>query len=490
MSVKHRIFKDASFYSISIYILVVFNTIKGFFVRAILGPTIYGLFTTLQIIINYATYSHLGLLFAVEREIPYFISKKEFEKVENIKNTSFTFIQSFLLLGIIIVFLLTFILVKKASLFIQGFRIVLLIAFTQQLYIYYVTLLRSEKKFNIVSKATIIFAVFSTLLSILLGLKYKLIGVLWALVISYLITLIYINVKKKYKIKFNMDKNLLRELFKIGFALLIIGFAYITLINIDKIVIIIFLGKRSLGYYSIAFMVSTLIMHFPNAIAVIMFPNFLGKYGEHDNIQDLKQYMVQPTLIFAYLMPILIGWIYIVIEPLIKLTLNEYIPGIESAKILILGSFFLAVVYMAGHLLVTLKKFNKYIKIQIYVIIFSILLNILFVKLGWGIKGVAVATSLGFFIYATFIIHYAFKQYCTQIIDFIKYIVEIYTPFLYMAGLLFIIRLFSKVFNGVNEWITTIGMLILFSIFSIPLILRVNKKTDIINVFLNSFRSK
>jgi O-antigen/teichoic acid export membrane protein len=490
LSIKQKIFEDASFYSVSIYILVLFSTIKGFFVRAILGPTTYGLFTIFQIILNYAAYSHLGILFAIEREIPYFIGKREFEKVENIKNTSFTFIQSFLSLGIIIVFLLTFILVKKAPLFIQGFRIVLLIVFAQQLYIYYVTLLRSEKKFNIVSKVTIIFAVFSTLLCILLGLKYKLTGVLWALVISYLIAIIYINMKRKYGIRFKIDKKLLRELIKTGFVLLIIGLGYITLTSIDKIVIIIFLDKTSLGYYSIAFMVVTLMMYFPNAISSIMFPSFLGKYGENDNIQDLKKYMVQPTLILAYLMPILIGWIYIIIGPLIKLTLNKYIPGIESAKILVLGSFFLAVVYMAGHLLVTLKKFNKYIRIQILVIGMAILLNIVFVRLGWGIKGVAYATSIGFFLYSSAIIHYAFRQYSNQIKDFLKYIGGIYLPFIYMLGILFFLRALSRVLVGFDEWILTLIEVIIFSIFSIPLIFLVNKKTGIIHIFLDTFRKK
>jgi len=490
LSVRDKIFKDASFYSVSVYISVIFSTLKAFFLRAILGPSSYGLFSTYQVILSYAKGLHLGLLSAFEREVPYFISKRYFEKVENIKNTSFTFIHSFLLIIIAVGLILTFILVKKNSIFINGFRIVLFIVFFQQLYNYFISLLRSEKKFDILSKTTVIFAGLSALLSIILGLKYKLTGVLWALIISYLITIVYINMKSSYKIKFKVDKNLLGQLFKIGFALLIVGLAYMTLTNIDKIIIIIFLGKTSLGYYSIAFMMSILIIDFPNAVASTIFPNFLGKYGENDNIQDLKKYMVQPTLIFAYLMPILIGWVYIVIEPLIKLLLSKYVAGIESAKILILGSFFLAVVYMAGYLLVALKKFSEYIKIQLCVIIITILLNVLFVKLEWGIEGVALATSIGFFLYATAIIHYAFKQYSGKIRDFIKYTTEIYFPFVYMLGSLFIIGLFSKLFTGSNEWITTIVMLIVFSICSIPLIMRANRKTGIINIFLATLKRK
>jgi len=486
LSVRDRIFKDASLYSVSAYVSVIFGALKGFFLRAILGPATYGLFSTFQVILSYAKNADFGLLSAIEREIPYFISKREIEKVESLRNTSFTFIHSLLLLVIAVIFLLTFISVEKTSIFIKGFRIVLLIIFFQQLYFYYISLLRSEKKFSILSKTTVIFAVFSAFSSVILGLKYKLTGVLSSFIISYLITIVYINMKSTYKIRFRVDKNSLSQLFKIGFALLIIGVQYMTLTNIDQITIILFLGRTNLGYYSIAFMVSTFIMYFPNAIAGIMFPNFLAKYGENDNIQDLKKYMVQPTLIFAYFMPILIGCTYIVIEPLIKLTLNKYIPGIASAKILILGSFFLAVAYMAGHLLVTLKKFKEYMKIQRYVVVMTVLLNILFVKLGWGIEGVAYATSIGFFLYATSMIYYAFKQYSNEIKEFIKYIAEIYIPFGYMLILLSITGLFSKISNGFNEWITTSGMLILFSILSIPLVLRANKKTGIIDVFMNT----
>jgi len=488
LSVKQRIFKDASFYSVSVYISVIFSTLKGFFLRAILGPATYGLFSTFQVILSYATSSHLGLLSALEREVPYFVSKKAVEKVENIKNTTFTFIHLFLLIIIATTLILTFILVKKNSIFIRGFRIVLFIAFLQQVYMYFITVLTAEKKFNILSKTTIIYALFSTFLSVVLGLLFKLTGVLFSLIISYLIAIVYINMKNKCTLKFKIDKNLLNQLFKTGLVLLIIGVGVLTLANIDKIIIIIFLGKTSLGYYSIAFMVSNLIMCFPNAISNIMFPNFLGKYGENDNIQDLKKYMVQPTIILAYLMPILIGWIYIIIGPLVELLLNKYIPGIESAKILVLGSFFLAVVYMAGHLLVTLKRFNKYIKIQLYVIIITTLLNIFFVKLGWGINGVAYATSIGFFLYASAIIYYAFKQYSNQIKDFLKYMGEIYLPFIYMLGILFFLRLLSGVLVGFHGWILTLIEVIIFSIFSIPLIFLVNQKTEIIHIFLDTFR--
>lgn len=59
----------------------------------ILGPGIYGLWNMLNLILTYGRLAHLGVINAMNRDVPLFKGKRDFQKVEEIRRASLGFMS-------------------------------------------------------------------------------------------------------------------------------------------------------------------------------------------------------------------------------------------------------------------------------------------------------------------------------------------------------------------------------------------------------------
>ena len=87
---RKNVIRDASFFSGSTYLSQAMFFIRGFLNARILGPGLYGLWSALNIILNYGSYMHLGSLNAMNREIPYQNGRHSPEGMDKVRNTTFT----------------------------------------------------------------------------------------------------------------------------------------------------------------------------------------------------------------------------------------------------------------------------------------------------------------------------------------------------------------------------------------------------------------
>jgi Na+-driven multidrug efflux pump len=79
--------------------------------------------------------------------------------------------------------------------------------------------------------------------------------------------------------------------------------------------------------------------------------------------------------------------------------MSAYVPGITAMKISLISPVFLAIANSYTNFLNTINKQFYVLLIQGAAIIINILLNIILIKMGLGIKGVAVATAFTYFFY-------------------------------------------------------------------------------------------
>ena len=84
--------------------------------------------------------------------------------------------------------------------------------------------------------------------------------------------------------------------------------------------------------------------------------------------------------------------------------------GLASMQILVTAYYFVAVNEMSGNILFTINKHSRQIPIFIVMIAIAIGLNYLFIKTRGGIEGVAVATTIAYFLYFVFFFYYAFSH--------------------------------------------------------------------------------
>ena len=90
-SAKEELIKDVSVFSGSTILGKIILVVRGMITAKFLGPSMYGLWNGLSIILNYTAQLHLGTLNALNKEVPYYRVKGNLKKVDEIRNTTLSF---------------------------------------------------------------------------------------------------------------------------------------------------------------------------------------------------------------------------------------------------------------------------------------------------------------------------------------------------------------------------------------------------------------
>lgn len=493
LSESKTIIKDATRFTLSGYISSVCNFISATIIRKILNPFFMGIYAELALVLEYAKYSHLGVLDSLDRQIPYYNGRKEFEKMEETKNVGVSFSLLTSLISALGIIIFSYFLKDRLSpsLFI-GLKVIAIMVVARSMSTFYVTLVRTNHLFGPLSNYVIIVAIFDILFKTILGIKFGVIGILWGTVITLILGILYLFRKTglRFRITLKMPKMVIKSLLSIGLPLLLAGFTFMVLRSIDRIMIITLLTKEDLGYYSIAIMMHSFVFQLPNLIYTVLFPRFYEAFGRaENNVDKIRNYLEKPTLAFAYLFPIMIGMAIIALPVFVNYVLPRYKDGITPALILLFGTFFISITNMSAYLLIALKKQNALVIIGAICAIISVFLNLILVKtFHLGIKGVALGTAITYFLYSLFLIGHAIRYYIESFYNKIKFFLNLYLPLLWVLAVFYI---FSLVFTyGADNLKLDIGkaslQILLLLVLAFPLLARANKKIDLYNRIKNA----
>lgn len=485
MANEKEIIRDTSIFTIAKYSAYFFTILSGLVIAKVLGPAAFGVFSALTLIVNYSQYSHLGLMTAMVKKVPFYNGKKEYNKAKETKDIVFSVTIITIILISIGLIIASFFIKNLALNTINSLRIIAAVIILQQIFFFYQDHLRVEKKFLMIGKILLIYSITYFISIIILIIKFRLEGVFFASLIAYTIVLLYLFNKERFKFKIKIMPGKTVQLIRFGFPLFTMGIIGIFLASIDKIMIIKFMDKTQLGYYSIAIMIAGIIYFVPHAISYVTFSHILERYGKKEDKAHIKNYLFQPTSILSYLMPIVIGLVFITAPVAIYYILPQYIQGITSVKILVCAIFFMSVTTAAGNFLITINKERKILLFQAISVILAIILNYIFIMMGYGIKGVAIATAISYFFYSIGIFVYSFRYYIPRITQLIKFIAKTYIPYLYIILLLTLSNFIPITGNLLRDILLTVIKLVIFMAFSLPLVWLANKKTGVVKTFFD-----
>jgi O-antigen/teichoic acid export membrane protein len=480
---KKQIIKDSSKFITSTYLGNIIGIITGILIRRFLEPTLMGIWSYLQVIQYYANYSEVGVLSAVERELPYYYGKEDKQKADKIKNSAFAFttIISFIVFSALVVYAFA----NRRTIttpFFYGILTIAILASAGQYGLFYTVLLRADKNIPILSKAKIFFAIIWLLLILALVIPFNIYGLYVSAVILMFGNIIYFYYGAKYRYRLDLDFAELKRLSVIGLPIVILAVGVISIKNIDRIFIANMLGAKHLGYYSIAIMASNYIFTIPSTFSIVMFPRFQESYALKNDIVDIQNFVDTPTRILAYFIAIFIGFAFLILPPVVITILPQYTEGITALKLLLLGTFFISLTHMSNQFLITLNKQLNVVPLVFLVVVIGCFLDYSFIKWGFGINGVAIATGISYFLYyftslGYAMLHYANKKTC------LKFIVGNLFPICTVLAFLLVI---DNVFPLQDDSLfllvrLTVIRLSLFTILCIPLLWHVNRNTRILN---------
>jgi O-antigen/teichoic acid export membrane protein len=409
---KKKLVQDTFWFTLSNIFFQGCKFLTYLYAAKFLGPKTYGLWNGLLLILTYGMNSHLGVLNAMNREIPFYEGVGNYNKIEEIRNVGAGVVLYSAIPIALVVFLTSFLpfIDSETAL---GLQFVAVILVMQQINTFYQMILRSHGLFNLLSLQQFYLGFLSLVVVINLTKFYGFEGFLLAQAVSICVMITFTAIKVPLKIRpmFNFDKVI--SLVKIGFPIMSVGLAYGMLTTIDRMMILKYLGKEQLGYYSLSIMATSILALFPMTVAQVTYPAMAKKYGECQDKLALRDLIFRPTRTVALVMFFLLTIVYFLFPPLVEMFLPEYIKGIPALRITIFGVFFLSLVGGFANFMNTVGMQKLYMCVQVVAIIMVVGFNSMFIWMGYGVIGVAVSTSITYIIYAclmTFIVMYTLNK--------------------------------------------------------------------------------
>jgi O-antigen/teichoic acid export membrane protein len=481
MGIKEQVLQHTVRYAASVVLAQVALFFGGFAIARFLGPTHYGLWNGLQLILLYASYSQLGIVNALNRELPLRRGKGDLAQAERIRSTTLgAVLVTALVAGAAILAYSMIATSRHSPLTILGLRFVGLLVILQQIYGYSEICFRTNHEFGIVGKLRLFRTVLEVSLAVLLTYAFDLAGRLWAATLTFIVILAYIFRRHPVPFRPAFDPKGATKLIAIGFPIMLVGLVSGVYQSIDRVLILAFLNPTHLGYYAIGLTAASVLGIIPGVVGEILYPRFAERYGETNSPSQLKEYVLTPTYLLAHLLPLFLGMVYLLIPYVILTALPRYAPAIRPARILVLGTFFLAVAGSASDFLNTINRQVMNLVAQIASLAIAVSSTYAFLRLGWGIQGVALATVLTSLLYSIALLGYVLLRHFETPIDTLKSLWNLYLPFGYCLALLLLVDLIplGAVGQGVPSFPAVLLKVVIFALFILPLIARANRRAS------------
>ncbi len=478
-----EIIRDATALSVTLYFSQALYMVRGFIIAHVLGPSVYGIWSIFRIFLSSAPYFGLGVQQAMTREIPLSMGEGDEKKVPVITQTSLFWNILITSCVTVIAFILSF------TSFIKEYNVEVRLAgfvfMLNSVYLFIKSKLMGEKNIVLLSKFIFSYSVLNTffVLGLLFFLRVQ--GILLGMMISQLILLTVIVFKGHLSLHLMIDRRVLWNLLKIGFPIMILSSIFFLMRNIDKFIVIAMLGKTMAGYYGLAAFISSMVSYISYSISTVLLPRMMYKYGKTRDLKNIEMYFTKPMIILTGFIPIILGIIYINIDIVVKLFLPQYLPSTTVLHILIVSLFFSTIWGIPTNLLIALNKQKMFMYITAGVLLFSILLDIAIIRMGFGMNGVAISTTFMFMVasvIANSLTLLLFKDNARQIW---KSLGMIYLPFVYsFGGLMIIMAVHISRYAVIDNVVKTFT----FFVFSIPLIFYTEKKSNIISKMFSAIK--
>ncbi len=196
--------------------------------------------------------------------------------------------------------------------------------------------------------------------------------------------------------------------------------------------------------------------------------------------------ILKPTYFISRLMPILIGIIIFSAQPIVIILLPQFRDGLGVMKILVLGIFFIAVNQMSSSLLFTINK--QRILAPLYGIMVAVCMgfNYLFITMGLGIIGVALGTSISYFLFFLIVFTFA-SSHIMEWRNIIRFYFEIMVFYIYfLINILWI----DAILNFPDPILTSLSKISCFLLVCIPVLINVQRREKVFTLIYDVLRSK
>lgn len=341
-----------------------------------LGLSQYGIWALIQIVINYNNFSHFGLLSGLAKFEPRLIGKKSSDKLINrIKSNAY---YPILVLDIFIILPL----LLAYNYFIETVNLTLcicvfLLAFLQQIYLFFQTTLQNSLDFKKLSFAKLIYSFIFLCVVLFLHIidRIEVLNLIIGWIFSLAVVCANLALSKNLMPTFKIDKKTINILFYFGFPVFLVGISKLSLISVDRYFISIYLNNSSLSIYNISFQFMMMISMLVGLVSRVFSPYYLRTNKNNIPHEFDLYYFKKWVLIYSAFIAFVFVFVF---QLFLKYYLTEY-----SSSYLI-GSILIFIGIFQGSMQFTITQYVKN-NSELKLFIIFVLANLLYVPSIWAI---------------------------------------------------------------------------------------------------------
>lgn len=393
-----RFIRDTAGFAGTQYVVRLLLMVRGVVAARLLGPVAYGAWSAIQLVIDYGIQTSFGTLQGLDQTAPAAIVDGDRRRLDRIAHAA---LFNLIVFGVVFAALALGYFARREgqlreSWGLSGVAVAAACALLTNVASWQTSLLRSHGRIGAVSGWFVIQGVIGSAVGLALipwtGVK----GLLWGWLLGTAVALWYARRQARDLPRPvpTPSRESIRVL-ALGFPMYLSLAITFVMRTLDRVIILRFLGKEALGYYSLAVMALGFLLYLPDSIAYVLYPSLLRRYRESgDDPAALRGPVERSMRVLALVMPALCGVAYLAADDAVLWLLPRFAAGVPSLRILCFGAAALGLASVGTILLMTLRRQVVLVPLSIVAAALGAGLMIWVIHAGYGIRGVA-WSSLG-----------------------------------------------------------------------------------------------
>ena len=202
--------------------------------------------------------------------------------------------------------------------------------------------LKTELRFHLISRATYLQGVLLLVFTVALLPLWGLTGALLAVIFTLVLVCLFLKRQQPRRRYGRFDWHCYGELIRAGFPLLGMDIIVLLIRTTDRLVIASFMGTSSVALYVIGGMITSFLINIPGSARETIEPRMMRDYSRIAYASFIDRYFSRVLFNTALLFPLLLAGGWIVLPLFLAVILPGYDAALLPARILFLGSYFLA----------------------------------------------------------------------------------------------------------------------------------------------------
>jgi O-antigen/teichoic acid export membrane protein len=396
-----KFIRDSLGFAVSQYWVRFLSTLRGLLAARLLGPAGYGSWNALMLIMDYGIQAHSITFSGLDQAVPARIVDGDEARLVRVKRSGlFNLLVTTLLIVVacLIYFGRSHGQVRDAW-GMTGVAVMLACVVLTVFSYYHHTLLRSHGNMGAVSQWYLLQGTIGVLLG--LGLIQWLgpWGLLWGWFAGTVIAAATVVWRGRAVVPLlPRPSGDSRTLLAIGLPIFIYSASNFVMRSLDRVIILKFLGTNALGLYGLAVMAVGFLLTMPDAIAYVLYPRLLRRFRESgDQPAALRDQVHRAMRALSLIVPALCALGYLAADDTVEWLLPRFAEGVPALRILCFSAAGLSLANLGSIVQMALGRQLVLVPVAVGMTALGVVLDLLAVWSGQGIRGVAWAT---FFTYA------------------------------------------------------------------------------------------